>query len=100
MFNGSKERLHTHVIDIYWIHNPMDVEKLGKEHKISPAQTAIAWAVTKNTLPIIGVTKVHHVEDAAKAALVALTAEEILLLEKAADECGISTIRYWEKKME
>ncbi len=31
-------------------------------------QTAIAWAITKNTLPIVGVTKVHHVEDAAKAA--------------------------------
>ena len=27
MLNGSKERLHTDVIDIYWIHNPMDVEK-------------------------------------------------------------------------
>lgn len=27
MINGSKQRLHTDVIDIYWIHNPMDVEK-------------------------------------------------------------------------
>lgn len=27
MMNGSKKRLHTEVIDIYWIHNPMDVEK-------------------------------------------------------------------------
>ena len=27
MINGSKERLHTDMIDIYWIHNPMDVEK-------------------------------------------------------------------------
>lgn len=27
MLNGSKERLHADVIDIYWIHNPMDVEK-------------------------------------------------------------------------
>ncbi|MEE0434102.1 MAG: aldo/keto reductase [Peptococcaceae bacterium] len=27
MLNGSKERLHTDVIDVYWIHNPMDVEK-------------------------------------------------------------------------
>lgn len=60
----------------------------------------ILGELAKDTLPIIGVTKVHHVEDAAKAALVTLTAEEILLLEKAADECGISTIRYWEKKME
>lgn len=90
-------------------YNPMlgNIEKLtevlkevGKAHEISPAQTAIAWAITKNTLPIVGVTKVHHVEDAAKAASVTLTTEEILLMEKTADECGISTIRYWEKKME
>lgn len=27
MLNESKQRLHTDVIDIYWIHNPMDVEK-------------------------------------------------------------------------
>lgn len=27
MLNGSKERLHAEVIDIYWIHNPHDVEK-------------------------------------------------------------------------
>ncbi len=27
MLDGSRERLHTDVIDIYWIHNPMDVEK-------------------------------------------------------------------------
>lgn len=27
MLNGSKERLHADMIDIYWIHNPMDVEK-------------------------------------------------------------------------
>lgn len=27
MLNGSKERLHTDFIDVYWIHNPMNVEK-------------------------------------------------------------------------
>lgn len=27
MIDSSKERLHTDVIDVYWIHNPMDVEK-------------------------------------------------------------------------
>mgnify|MGYP003286827366 CR=1 FL=1 len=27
MINGSKARLHTEVMDIYWIHNPFDVEK-------------------------------------------------------------------------
>lgn len=27
MLNGSKKRLHTDTVDIYWIHNPMDVER-------------------------------------------------------------------------
>ncbi len=27
MIDGSKKRLHMDVIDIYWIHNPMDVER-------------------------------------------------------------------------
>lgn len=91
------------------VYNPMMAEiekltkvlkKIGQSHGISVAQTATAWAVSKGTLPIIGVTKVHHVEDAAKAATVVLTTEEIQLLEKTADELELSTIRYWEKKME
>lgn len=90
-------------------YNPMmqEIEKLtqvmakvGERHGIGVAQTATAWAVAKGTIPIIGVTKINHVEDAAKAAEVVLTAEETAIMEKAADEIGISTIRYWEKKME
>ena len=27
MLNDSKKRIHTDVIDVYWIHNPMDVER-------------------------------------------------------------------------
>ena len=91
------------------VYNPMmaQIEKLtkvlaeiGQAHGISAAQMATAWAVTKGTLPIIGVTKVHHIEDAVKAAAVILAKEEIELMEKTADELGLSTIRYWEKKME
>ena len=39
-------------------------------------------------------------EEAAKAAEIVLAAEEIAVMEKAADELGLSVIRYWEKKME
>lgn len=31
MLNGSKERLRVDVIDIYWIHNPFDIEKWTPE---------------------------------------------------------------------
>lgn len=90
-------------------YNPMmaQIDKLtavmkavGHAHGISVAQVGTAWAIAKGTLPIIGVTKVKHVEDAAKVTTTVLTENEITTLEKVADELGLSTIRYWEKKME
>ena len=217
MIDGSKERLHTDVIDVYWIHNPMDVEKwtpdfiplaksgqiktigvsnhnlaeikraneilaaeglkvsavqnhysllhrsseragildyckengitfysymvleqgaltgryseenpfpegtgrgeaynpylkeltalidemkiIGTRFDASPAQVATAWAIAKGTLPIIGVTKVHQVEEAVKAAQIELTADEISRLERLGDEMGVHTLREWEKEM-
>ncbi len=217
MLNGSKKRLHTEIIDIYWIHNPMDVEKwtpdliplaksgqikaigvsnhnlgeikraneilgaaglrvsavqnhfsllhrssekadildyckenditfyaymvleqgaltgrfdtghpfpagtgrgdsynphlkelevlieelrhIGKAHNASPAQIATAWAIAKGTLPIIGVTKVSQVEEAAAAAQIKLDAEEVIRLENLGDKTGVRTLREWEKEM-
>ncbi len=76
------------------------VKRIGNAHGINVAQTQIAWAIAKGLLPIVGVTKVHHVEDAVKAASVVLTEEEMRFMEETADKLGLSTIRYWEKKME
>ncbi len=59
-----------------------------------------AWAWGNDgTLPIIGVTKVSHVEDAVKAANIALTADEVTELESVADGLGLNVIRFWEKEM-
>ena len=44
-------------------------------------------------------TKVSHVEDAAKAAEIALTADEVKELETLADTLGINAVRMWEKEM-
>lgn len=76
------------------------MREIADAHGAKPAQIATAWAIAKGTLPIIGVTKTSHVEDAAKAASIALSEKEIALMESAADELSLSTIRYWEKKME
>lgn len=90
------------------IYNPMlpQIEKLNAELKtladkygVETAQIPVAWAIAKGTLPIIGVTKVKHVEDAAKAAAVTLSADEIARLEKVADTLGLNMIRFWEKEM-
>ena len=66
---------------------------------VAPAQIPVAWAIAKGTLPIIGVTKTNHVEDAVKAANVMLTAEETAQLEKVADSLDLNVIRFWEKEM-
>lgn len=90
------------------VYNPMlpQLEKLNtglKEiadrHGVAIAQLPVAWAIAKGTLPIIGVTKVYQVEDAAKAAALELSANEIETMERLASETPLNVIRYWEKEM-
>lgn len=90
------------------VYNPMlpQLEKLNaclKEiadaHGVATAQVPVSWAIAKGTLPIIGVTKVYQVEDAAKAAALELSEEEISRMEQLADEMQLDVIRYWEKEM-
>ena len=90
------------------VYNPMlpQLEKLNtglKEiadrHGVAIAQLPVAWAIAKGTLPIIGVTKVYQVEDAAKAAALELSADEIETMERLASETPLNVIRYWEKEM-
>lgn len=75
------------------------LREIGKAHGAKPSQIAGAWAIAKGTLPIIGVTKVYQVEEAAKMADIHLTGDEISSLESLADKAGISTLREWEKEM-
>lgn len=76
-----------------------ELRTIGEAHQASPAQVATAWAIAKGTLPIIGVTKVRQVEEAAAAARIELTAGEISRLEKLGDETRVDTLREWEKEM-
>lgn len=76
-----------------------ELKKLADKYHVGPAQIPVAWAIAKGTLPIIGVTKTGHVEDAVKAANVALTAEETAELERVADNLELNVIRFWEKEM-
>ena len=50
-----------------------EMKTIGTRFDASPAQIATAWAIAKGTLPIIGVTKVGQVEEAAKALRMELT---------------------------
>lgn len=75
------------------------MKEIGNRYNATPAQIATAWAIAKGTLPIIGVTKVNHVEDALKAIDIKLTASDIAEIEILADSIGVSSIRGWEKSM-
>ncbi|UGA49156.1 MULTISPECIES: aldo/keto reductase [Dickeya] len=75
------------------------MKAIGAARNASVAQVAIAWAVAKGTLPIIGATKVHHVLDAAGAAEIQLSADETEMLERLAEETGVDTRGAWEKPM-
>ncbi|MBR3270938.1 MAG: aldo/keto reductase, partial [Clostridia bacterium] len=77
-----------------------ELRRLADRYGVGSAQIPVAWAIAKGTLPIIGVTKVSHVEDAVKATHVALTEEEIETLEQIADRLHINAIRFWEKEMQ
>lgn len=76
------------------------MKKIAEHYNASVAEIATAWAIAKGTLPIIGVSKVKHVEDAKKAAMIKLSEEEVQQMEELATRIGISTIREWEKPME
>ena len=73
--------------------------KIADKYGVGVAQVPVAWAIAKGTLPIIGVTKVSHVEDALKAANITLTCDEVAALESVADGLGMNVIRFWEKEM-
>ncbi|WP_251552509.1 aldo/keto reductase [Neobacillus muris] len=60
------------------------VAELAEKRGVPRAQIALAWVLQKEpvTAPIIGATKLHHLEDAAAALTIQLTAEEITFLEE------------------
>ena len=77
-----------------------EMTAIGQKYGVSCSQIGIAWAIAKGTLPIIGATKERHVIEAAEAAKIQLTAEEISKLEALADATGIDTRGGWEHSME
>ena len=76
------------------------MKEIGSRYGISCSQVGLAWALTKGTNPIIGATKERHVVEAAGAADIRLTAEEVTRLETLADATGVDTRGEWEHTME
>jgi aryl-alcohol dehydrogenase-like predicted oxidoreductase len=75
------------------------MKEIGSSNNASVAQVAIAWAIAKSTLPIIGVTKTSQIEDALNATKIILTDQEIEKIEALAANAGVDTQGAWEKSM-
>lgn len=58
------------------------VQEIAENRGVTMTEVALAWLLTKVTSPIVGATKLHHIEDAARAVELALTNEEISYLEE------------------
>ncbi|URZ16416.1 aldo/keto reductase [Clostridium felsineum] len=59
------------------------VAKLAEKKGLTRIQIALGWLLTKVTAPVVGATKISHIEEAVKAVLVKLNEEEIAYLEEA-----------------
>ena len=57
------------------------VAEVAEKHGATMTEVSLAWLLTKVTSPVVGATKLRHIEGAAKAVDLALTDEEIAYLE-------------------
>ena len=58
------------------------VAQLAEKRGVTMTEIALAWLLTKVTAPVVGATKLHHMEGAAKAVELALSEEETAYLEE------------------
>ena len=58
------------------------VAELAEKHGVTMTEVSLAWLLTKVTSPVVGATKFHHIEGAAKAVDLELSTEELLYLEE------------------
>ena len=58
------------------------VAELAEKHGVTMTEISLAWLLTKVTAPVVGATKLHHIEGAAKAVDVVLTDDETAYLEE------------------
>jgi aryl-alcohol dehydrogenase (NADP+) len=87
---GDTSRAKSDAFAHEWYYRPEDfdvvdrVAEVAAERGLNPAQVAIAWLLHKPgvTAPIIGASKMPHLEDAIAAAGLVLSAEEIQRLEE------------------
>lgn len=58
------------------------VAEPAKRRGVTMTEISLAWLLTKVSAPVVGATKIHHIDGAAKATELSLTNEEIAYLEE------------------
>ena len=58
------------------------VSEIAEKRGVTMTEVSLAWLLTKVTSPVVGATRFHHVEGAANAVDLELTAEELAYLEE------------------
>lgn len=58
------------------------VVELANRYDVEMTQISLAWLLTKGDSPIVGATKLHHIEGAVKSLDVRLTADDIRYIEE------------------
>ena len=58
------------------------VAELADKHGVSMTEISLAWLLRKTTSPVVGATKLHHIEGAARAVDLALSPQELAYLEE------------------
>jgi aryl-alcohol dehydrogenase-like predicted oxidoreductase len=59
------------------------VKKVANQRAVKPAEVALAWLLSKPavTAPIVGATRLEHLEDAIRSVELELSSEEIAAVE-------------------
>lgn len=58
------------------------VEELAEKRNVSMTEISLAWLLTKATSPVVGATKLHHIDGTVKAVDLKLSEDEINYLEE------------------
>ncbi len=58
------------------------VIEIADKRNVTMTEVSLAWLLTKVTSPVVGATKLYHIEDAARAVDLELTTDEINYLEE------------------
>ena len=57
------------------------VAQLAEKYGVSMTEISLAWLLTKVTSPVVGATKLKHIEGATKATQLTLTVDDLAFLE-------------------